>query len=68
MTSKADRLIADAVAGVIAARIEAALVAYGIRIDPSHTTARDQSVAAVDDLRRDGWHITPHPTPPNGTR
>lgn len=60
MTTPADRVIADAVAAVIAAAI-ADRVDYLL---PSEATQAGH--AAVRELRRLGWHITalPTPTPP----
>lgn len=64
----ADRLIADAVAAVIAARITAALLHYGVTLGDTADTAASQARQAVADLRRDGWHITALPTHPTENR
>lgn len=59
----ADRVIADAVAAVISARITAALDEQlpGIDARTAALVAREAGQAAVRDLRRDGWHITALP-------
>ncbi|BBB00597.1 hypothetical protein RVR_10596 [Actinacidiphila reveromycinica] len=57
----ADRVIADAVAAVIAARIAAALLRYGLPTTETAETADTEARQAVRDLRRDGWHITALP-------
>jgi len=60
----ADRLIADAVAAVIRARITATLDEHMPEIDARTAAhiATDAARQAVADLRRDGWHITALPT------
>jgi hypothetical protein len=65
MSTPAGRLIADAVAAVIAARVTAALDEHCPGLDP-RTAALIADVAgttSVRDLRRDGWHINALPTP-----
>lgn len=64
--SRAQAVIADAVAAVIAAAITAHLNREASRVTPeeAHQAAR----AAVAALARDGWHITARPDTPRGNR
>lgn len=61
--TRASAIVADAVSAVIAARIAAALRHYGLPAADTAEIAAQEGLAAVRDLRRDGWHITALPVP-----
>jgi hypothetical protein len=65
----AARVIADAVAAVIRARVTAVLDDHMPGLDPATAVviATEASRQAVRDLRRDGWHITALPQPTTET-
>lgn len=58
----ADRIIADAVAAVIGARLQTVLNGLpGVDPATAAVIAAQAAKGAVRDLRRDGWHITALP-------
>lgn len=59
--TRAQAVIADAVAAVIAAQLQTALNEDLPRI--TEAQAKGAAAAAVRALQRDGWHITAHPSP-----
>ncbi|HET6354639.1 hypothetical protein [Streptomyces sp.] len=57
--TRAQAVIADAVAAVIAAQLQTALNEDQPRV--TEAEAKAVAAAAIRALQRDGWHITAHP-------